>query len=662
MRTLVGGLILSIALLATFAAESKIPTNRDSLEALLRGKLPDSSRVDVLIALHKTLTGNDAKGADQYLQPAIALSEAIGDNRRAADAYLELARVRDYAGDMAGARSALAHAREKLEYVDDMQLKAAYFMHTGIIDYFEGSYDEAVTNLWSGLRIYEKLGDSISIASCFLNIGNSYRQLEVYDKSLEYYLKGLDLYKEKKYEVGEAMAYGNIGFIYRVNGDLDRALEYYLKSLDINDENRYPEEARIDLHNIGVLYMKRREYDKALEYLDRSLSIARRLGSEYGIVAAASEIARVRLESGAHNVAAAGFLEVLEMAKARNFKEYVMVSYEGLSDTYAAMGQYRRALHYRKEYEIWKDSLINENNLNQVKELELKYETEKKDERIRLLANEAKIQEKEAQRQSTLKRAFIGGLILVTVIGLLIAYTLRQRLVNQRLLAEKNEEIRAANFRREMSELEMKALRAQINPHFLFNCLNSINRMILEKDNDNASLYLTKFSRLVRLILENTERSSVPLQNELALLESYIQLESLRFKDRIDYRIRIDKSVDPDSTYLPSMILQPFVENAIWHGLMHKADHEKGIIQITIGESGGRLQCVIEDNGVGRDKAKELQDRSLIKSRSLGAKITEERLRLLNHDGLEHLVSITDVKDSLNRARGTRVEINIPVS
>ena len=154
----------------------------------------------------------------------------------------------------------------------------------------------------------------------------------------------------------------------------------------------------------------------------------------------------------------------------------------------------------------------------------------------------------------------------------------------------------------------------------------------------------------------------MPLQNELALLESYIQLESLRFKDRIDCRIRVDKSVDPDSTYLPSMILQPFVENAIWHGLMHKTDQEKGIIQITIGESGGRLHCVIEDNGVGREKARELQERSLIKSRSLGAKITEERLRLLDRDGLEQVVSITDVKDSLNRALGTRVEIDIPVA
>jgi len=124
----------------------------------------------------------------------------------------------------------------------------------------------------------------------------------------------------------------------------------------------------------------------------------------------------------------------------------------------------------------------------------------------------------------------------------------------------------------------------------------------------------------------------------------------------------VDESVDPDSTYLPSMVLQPFVENAIWHGLMHKADAGKGVIEISVRENDGRLYCIIEDNGVGREKARELQERSLIKTKSMGMKITEERLRLLSKEKLEQLISITDIKDSLDHALGTRVEINIPVS
>jgi LytS/YehU family sensor histidine kinase len=232
---------------------------------------------------------------------------------------------------------------------------------------------------------------------------------------------------------------------------------------------------------------------------------------------------------------------------------------------------------------------------------------------------------------------------------------------NQFLLASKNEEIKEVNFKRQLSELEMKALRAQINPHFLFNCMNSINRMILTGETENASLYLTKFSKLVRLILENAERTNVSLENELNLLESYIQLEELRFKGKIGYKISVDEALEKENTFLPSMVLQPFVENAIWHGLMHKQADEKGIINIDIREENDRLLCTIEDNGVGREKAQQLREKSVLKNKSMGMKITEERLRLLSQERLEQLIRVTDLKDALDHALGTRVEINIPL-
>src|SRR5690606_9941868 len=159
-------------------------------------------------------------------------------------------------------------------------------------------------------------------------------------------------------------------------------------------------------------------------------------------------------------------------------------------------------------------------------------------------------------------------------------------------------------------------------------------------EKDNASQYLAKFSKLVRLILENAESSRVSLQNEMSLLESYIQLEGLRFKGRIQYKINLDPALDVSATYLPSMVLQPFVENAIWHGLMHKGEHETGLLQINVMEKDGRLFCSIEDNGVGRDRARELADQSELRTKSMGMKITEERLRLLSKQSWEKLVNI----------------------
>lgn len=186
--------------------------------------------------------------------------------------------------------------------------------------------------------------------------------------------------------------------------------------------------------------------------------------------------------------------------------------------------------------------------------------------------------------------------------------------------------------------------------------------MILNGETDNASLYLTKFSKLMRLILENAESATVSLENELALLQTYIQLEELRLKGKISCTILVDKSVDPDSTYLPSMVLQPFVENAIWHGLIHKNKEKKGLISITVKKENNWLICTIEDNGVGREKSKELQEKSVLKSKSMGMKITGERLRLLTQEDQQQLIKITDLKDTLNNASGTRIEINIPIS
>jgi hypothetical protein len=402
----------------------------------------------------------------------------------------------------------------------------------------------------------------------------------------------------------------------------DSALRYHLMALTIREELSVKEDLARSLTGVGYGYLQLKNYPRAEVYLNKALAFTKPL----------------------------------------NEKPVLIDIYEYLSRLNFEKGNYLKAYEYQQLRFLHKDSVLNEANNRQLNELQAKYETGEKDQKITLLSKENEVREKEAQRQAALKNAFIAGLILVGLLVVLVIYIFRQRLKNQFLLSSKNEEIKEVNFKRQLSELEMKALRAQINPHFLFNCMNSINKMILNGETENASQYLAKFSKLVRLILENAEGTSVSLENELALLESYIQLEELRFKGKIGYNISVDKSIEKDNTYLPSMVLQPFVENAIWHGLMHKENDQKGMINIDIKEQHDRLLCTIEDNGVGREKAQQLREKSVFKNKSMGMKITEERLRLLSQEGLEQLIRITDLKDALNHALGTRVEINIPLS
>jgi putative methionine-R-sulfoxide reductase with GAF domain len=226
-----------------------------------------------------------------------------------------------------------------------------------------------------------------------------------------------------------------------------------------------------------------------------------------------------------------------------------------------------------------------------------------------------------------------------------------------RAIAEEEKE----KAQQKMAELEMQALRAQMNPHFIFNCLNSINRYIVKSDQATASLYLTKFAKLIRLILDNSNSKNVMLSNEVDALKLYIDMEVLRFDKKFSYQIKVDPNVAIDTLEVPPLIIQPYVENAIWHGLLHKQTVGHLTIHISLPES-NMLQCVIEDNGIGRAKAKELKSKSATTKKSLGLKLTENRLALLNkHAELNASVEIIDLVDENNIPTGTRVILKMPV-
>jgi putative methionine-R-sulfoxide reductase with GAF domain len=213
---------------------------------------------------------------------------------------------------------------------------------------------------------------------------------------------------------------------------------------------------------------------------------------------------------------------------------------------------------------------------------------------------------------------------------------------------------------RKMTEVEMHALRAQMNPHFIFNCLNSINRYIVKSDQVTASLYLTKFAKLIRLILDNSNNKNVILSHELEALKLYIEMEALRFDKKFSYSITVDHNVNADSIEVPPLIIQPYVENAIWHGLLHKDEPGCLHIHVSMPEE-NVLQCIIEDDGVGREKARELKSKTATTRKSLGMKLTEHRLNLLNNYAeLNASIDIIDLRVA-DEAKGTKVILKIPV-
>lgn len=208
-------------------------------------------------------------------------------------------------------------------------------------------------------------------------------------------------------------------------------------------------------------------------------------------------------------------------------------------------------------------------------------------------------------------------------------------------------------------DLEQKALRLQMNPHFIFNTLNSIQSYMINNDPDKAIEYLAKFARLMRQVLTNSRESYIPVKEELLALKYYLEIEQLRFDDKFNYNIVVDKRIDEEFTGIPPMIIQPYVENAIIHGLMYKK--EGGTVTITLEQRPDCIFCVIEDDGVGRVRALKLASESGLERKSTGMLITQQRLDILNQgDAGELMVNVVDKYSQDGAAAGTRLEIKMP--
>ena len=259
----------------------------------------------------------------------------------------------------------------------------------------------------------------------------------------------------------------------------------------------------------------------------------------------------------------------------------------------------------------------------------------------------------------------IAGLLLVGGIYAAIRYRLHQKFRLRLESSEKEKQLAdmrqsTAELKQQTTELEMQALRAQMNPHFIFNSLNSINRFILQNNRLQASEYLTKFSRLIRLILMNSQTALINLESEIESVKLYLSLESLRFDYHFEYKLSVHPDLDISVLKVPSLIIQPYIENAIWHGLMHKK--EKGQLDIELSQEEDHLYFKITDNGIGRRHSAALASKSATLHKSMGLGITARRIAMLqsgNYEGSS--VVINDLVNEDGSAAGTEVIIKIPV-
>jgi LytS/YehU family sensor histidine kinase len=316
---------------------------------------------------------------------------------------------------------------------------------------------------------------------------------------------------------------------------------------------------------------------------------------------------------------------------------------------YAQKKDFKNAYDYSILFTEQKDSIFNEDKNKKIAEIQTKYETEKKEKEIGLLQQETKnltqsnkIKELQLSRSRYLIFAFAGIAALILIIAFLIAGQTKLRTTQLRL------------------EAEQRLLRSQMNPHFIFNSLNSIQDFIANYERDDALKYLSKFSKLIRSILKQSGNNNTTVADELEMLRLYVELESLRFNHKFDCTFDIDDSINIYESEIPSMIIQPFVENSILHSFIGKENDCR--ILLSMKKAGEKLKCVIEDNGIGRKKAMEIKQNKSYQHPGLGIKLTTERIDTINKTSRgKTFLHIEDLADAAGVATGTKVELEFTI-
>lgn len=398
--------------------------------------------------------------------------------------------------------------------------------------------------------------------------------------------------------------------------------------------------------NIGNIYLLEDKYQEALVIYNQALNISKSIPDNVN-----TAFINIKIGVAYNNLMqfdkARGYLmEGLKMALNDEAMNSVLEAYEGMVENSRGLKDAEDVYKYGNLYISLKDSLFNETSLEKISELETKYETAQKENEIAILKADQQLKNLEIQLQKNLKY----GLVVLLVVLLLATL-----LVFNRYKLKKEEE--KSEIERAKLVTEKRLLHSQMNPHFIFNSLNSINSFIGENNSSEAQNYLSKFARLMRLILDNSRKSMVSVADEISALELNLELEKLRFDGRFDYKIIVSDEIDTDEIFIPPMLIQPFVENAVKHGIKGKID--SGLITLSFYLAETLLVCEVEDNGVGREITK--KEKGLNIHVSLGTQVTIERLEILRVENNKEIgLEIIDLKDENDIGTGTRVIIKMP--
>ena len=624
-------------------ASGQFPDSIAILEHSMAGKLPDSVRLHTLIRLSDICMADkrSLKKGEVYINKALELTheKKLPVPYRLRWLYAMLLRSHDMpkkaAEEMDIVISYLEGKNNFLEAAEARNYQAS-------VIFFAGQFNESISLYEKNIVVAREKKLKTIIPKAYLGIANIYAQTQN-NTAREKYLKlFLDEAKKEDNPSLTAQASFRIGVhIMSVDSNLKTVMPYLQESLKINRSLNDSLSALTVLNMIGWFYYLKHEPDSSLHYYLQSIRFcpSSNIG---GFAKPYGNIGNIYRDKKDYDKAIYyyGLCEQYCL-KTRDF--YIFSGlYKDMSDMYITRGDYKKAYEYYVAFKNSNDSLNSNRYLEGLGYARAKFDTEAKEKELQLL-------NLELDQQRYFTYGFSGFILLLLIIGGLLYHQLRT--ASKRKISEMNNRL---------SEITHANLRQQMNPHFIFNTLNSIQYYMYQHDKIATNNYLTKFSCLIRKILENSQHTLVPVKDELDVIQLYLELETLRFKEKFTYEIVIDEEIDTLTYKIPTMLIQPYVENAVCHGLINKPD--QGLLTIQMQLCDHHICCTVEDNGIGREAAMEIKKQKDTPHSSLGTKITESRINITNAlYGTNLKVIFTDLKDAANHPCGTRVELHLPL-
>ena len=614
-----------------------------TIEKSLAEKLPDTVRLKTLIRLSDLCMADKStinKG-EVYIAKALELTL----EKKLPVPY----RLRWLHAMLLRSHDMMKKAVEEMEIVISYLEEKKNFQEAGearnylaTVIFFAGQFNESIGLFQKNIAIAQEKQLKKIIPNAYLGIANVYAQTQNDGEREKYLMLFLDEAKRENDPRLMAQACLRVGVqIMHIDSNLKTVLPYLQESLKISKSINDSLSALTTLNMIGWFYYVKHEPDSSLHYYLQTIQFCppSNIG---GFAKPYGNIGNIYRDK--KDYAKALFNYNLCEQYGRKTKDFYILAglYKDMSDMYIARADYKKAYDYHVAFKNSNDSVNAGRYQEGLGYARAKFDTEAKEKELQLL-------NLKLDQQKYFTYGFSGFILLLLIIGMLLYY--QAKTAAKRKISEMNSRL---------SEITHANLRQQMNPHFIFNTLNSIQYYMYQHDKIATNNYLTKFSRLIRKILENSQHTLVPVKDELDVIQLYLELETLRFKEKFTYEIIIDEEIDTLTYKIPTMLIQPYVENAVCHGLINKQD--QGLLTISMKLCDRHICCVIEDNGIGREAAMEIKKQKDTPHHSLGTKITESRINITNAlYGTDLKVIFTDLTDDKNNSCGTRVELQLPL-